>query len=87
MGKNCIWYLAFDLAEKVTNNRFTRAVSLFKNDKLIQTYSEENALKLKPLLKFVIENYNEKKTYRLDFTVENKEAKESAATVRFNCSP
>jgi hexosaminidase len=38
-------------------------------------------------MRFVIDNFNEKNTYRLDFTVENKEAKESSAKVNFNCSP
>lgn len=35
----------------------------------------------------MIENYNEKNTYRLDFVVDNKEAKASSAKVNFNCSP
>ena len=87
VDKNGIWYLTFNPTEDKSNNGVIRTISLFENDKLIQTYSEEIALKLKPRLRFVIENYNEKNTYRLDFTVENKEAKESAAKVNFNCSP
>ena len=35
----------------------------------------------------MIDNYHPKNTYRLDFTVENKEEKKSAANVKFNCSP
>lgn len=87
IDKNGIWYLTFDPAADGTNNGVIRAISLFENDKLIQTYSEDRALKSKPRLRFVIDNYNDKNSYRLDFTIENKEAKESAAKVNFNCSP
>ena len=87
VDKNGIWYLTFDPAADEITSGVIRAVSLFENDKLIQTYSEEKTLKSKPLLRFVIENYNYKNTYRLDFIVENKEAKESSAKVNFNCSP
>ncbi|OIV39786.1 beta-N-acetylhexosaminidase [Flavobacterium johnsoniae] len=87
VDKNGIWYLTFNPTADGSANGFVRTVSLFENDKLIQSFPEEKALKLKPRLRFVIENYNEKNTYRLDFTVENKEAKESAAKVNFNCSP
>ncbi len=87
IDKKGIWYLTFNPIADGTNNGVIRAVSLFENDKLIQTYSEDRGLKSKPRLRFVIDNYNDKNTYRLEFTVENKEAKESAAKVNFNCSP
>ncbi|TDE47963.1 beta-N-acetylhexosaminidase [Flavobacterium sp. GT3P67] len=87
IDKNGIWYLTFNPTADGTTSGVVSAISLFENDKLIQTYSEEKTLKSKPRLRFVIENYNEKNNYRLDFTVENKEAKESAAKVNFNCSP
>ena len=87
IDKNGIWYLTFDSESEASNNGSVRAVSLYENDKLIQTYSAERTLKSKPRLRFVIENYNEKNNYRLDFIVENIEAKQSAASVNFNCSP
>jgi hexosaminidase len=87
VDKKGIWYLTFNPTEEATNNGVIKTVSLFENDKLIQTYSEEKALKLKPRLRFLIDNYNEKNTYGLDFSVENKEAKQSSATVSFNFSP
>ena len=87
VDKNGIWYLTFNTKDEATSNGVIRAVSLFENDKLVQTFSDEKTLKSKPRLRFVIENYNEKNSYRLDFTVENKEAKESSANVNFNCSP
>jgi hexosaminidase len=87
IDKNGIWYLTFNPNDETTSNGVIREVSLYENDKVIQTYSEEKALKTKPRLRFVIENYNEKNTYRLDFIVENKEAKTSSAHVNFNCSP
>jgi hexosaminidase len=87
IDKNGIWYLMFNPKDEATSNGVIRAVSLFENDKLVQTFSDEKTLKSKPRLRFVIEKYNEKNTYRLDFTVENKEAKESSANVNFNCSP
>jgi hexosaminidase len=67
VDKNGIWYLTFNPTEERTNNGVIRTVSLFENDKLIQTYSEEIALKSKPRLRFVIENYNEKNTYQTGF--------------------
>ncbi|MDR7371705.1 family 20 glycosylhydrolase [Flavobacterium aquidurense] len=87
VDKNGIWYLTFTPTEDGTANGIIREVSLYENDKLIQTYAEERTLKAKPRLRFVIENYNEKNTYRLDFKVENKEATASSAKVNFNCSP
>ncbi|MTH16383.1 family 20 glycosylhydrolase [Flavobacterium sp. LC2016-01] len=87
VDKNGIWYLTFNPTTDGSANGVVRTVSLFENDKLIQSFPEEKTLRSKPRLRFVIENYNEKNTYRLDFTVENKEAKESSAKVNFNCSP
>ncbi|MFH6995171.1 beta-N-acetylhexosaminidase [Flavobacterium sp. FlaQc-48] len=87
VDKKGIWYLTFTPAKDEAGNGVIRSVSLFENDKLIQTFSEEKTLKSKPRLRFFIENYNEKNRYRLDFTVENKEAKESSAKVNFDCSP
>ena len=87
VDKNGIWYLTFNATDETASNGIIREVSLYENDKLIQTYSEQKALKTKPRLRFVIENYNEKNTYRLDFIVENKEEKNSSAKVNFNCSP
>lgn len=87
VDKSGIWYLTFNPTPDEASNGIIRAVSLFENDKLIQTYSEEKTLKSKPRLRFVIENYNDKNNYRLDFTVENKEATASSAKVNFNCSP
>ncbi|TDO96567.1 beta-N-acetylhexosaminidase [Flavobacterium sp. 245] len=87
VDKNGIWYLAFNPTTDGSANGVVRTVSLFENDQLIQSFPEEKTLKSKPRLRFVIENYNEKNTYRLDFTVENKEATASAAKVNFNCSP
>lgn len=87
VDKNGIWYLTFTPDADASANGVVKTISLYENDKLIQGFPEEKMLKSKPRLRFVIENYNEKNTYRLDFTVENKEAKESAAKVNFNCSP
>lgn len=87
IDRNGIWYLTFNPIDEGTSNGVIRTVSLYENDILIQTYSEEKAVRTKPRLRFVIENYNDKNRYRLDFIVENKEAKESSATVNFNCSP
>lgn len=87
IDKKGIWYLTFNPTTDGATSGVIRAVSLFENDKLIQTYSEDRTLKSKPRLRFLIDNYNDKNTYRLDFTVENKEEKESAAKVNFNCSP
>jgi hexosaminidase len=87
IDKNGIWYLTFNPTSEGTSNGVISKISLFENDKLIQSVTEERTLKSKPRLRFVIENYNEKNSYRLDFAVENKEAKESSATVNFNCSP
>jgi hexosaminidase len=87
VDKNGIWYLTFIPDTDASANGVVKTISLYENDKLIQSFPEEKILKSKPRLRFVIENYNEKNTYRLDFTVENKEAKESAAKVNFNCSP
>ena len=87
VDKKGIWYLTFDPTTDASANGSIRSVSLFENDQLIQTYAEEKTLKSKPRLRFVIENYNEKNTYRLDFVVDNKEARESSAKVNFNCSP
>ena len=87
VDKNGIWYLNFEPTTDNSNAGVIREISLFENDKLIQTYSEEKTLRSKPRMRFVIDNFNEKNTYRLDFTVENKEAKESSAKVNFNCSP
>lgn len=87
IDKKGIWYLTFTPEKDEAANGMINAVSLFENDKLIQTYSEEKTLKSKPRLRFVIEKYNEKNTYRLEFVVENKEAKESSAKANFNCSP
>lgn len=87
VDKSGIWYLTFNPIADGTTSGIVKSVSLFENDKLIQTYSEEKTLKSKPRLRFSIENYNDKNKYRLDFTVENKEVKESAAKVNFNCSP
>jgi hexosaminidase len=87
VDKNGIWYLSFNAATDASANGVVRTVSLFENGKVIQSFPEEKTLKSKPRMRFVMENYNEKNTYRLDFTVENKEAKESAAKVNFTCSP
>ncbi|MCC9073162.1 family 20 glycosylhydrolase [Flavobacterium sp. F-65] len=87
IDKKGIWYLTFNPITDGATSGVIRAVSLFENDKLIQTYLEDRTLKSKPRLRFLIDNYNDKNTYRLDFTVENKEEKESAAKVNFNCSP
>jgi hexosaminidase len=87
VDKNGIWYLTFKPTTDAATSGIVRTVSLFENDKLIQTYPEEKTLKSKPRLRFLIENYNETNNYRLDFIVDNKEAKESSATVNFNCSP
>ncbi len=87
VDKKGIWYLTFDPTTDASANGSIKSVSLFENDQLIQTYAEEKTLKSKPRLRFVIENYNEKNTYRLDFVVDNKEARESSAKVNFNCSP
>ena len=87
VDKKGIWYLTFDPTTDASANGSIRSVSLFENDQLIQTYAEEKTLKSKPRLRFVIENYNEKNTYRLDFVVDNKEATASSAKVNFNCSP
>ncbi|WP_413997955.1 beta-N-acetylhexosaminidase [Flavobacterium sp. W1B] len=87
IDKKGIWYLTFNPTADGATSGVIRAISLFENDKLIQTYSEDRTLKSKPRLRFVVENYNDKNTYRLDFTVENKEANESAASVNFNCTP
>ena len=87
IDKSGIWYLTFNPTTDGSANGAVRAVSLFENDKVLQTFPEEKVLKSKPRLRFVIENYNEKNTYRLDFTVENKEATASSAKVNFNCSP
>lgn len=38
-------------------------------------------------MRFVIDNFNEKNTYRLDFTVENEEAKNPLQGQFANCSP
>jgi hexosaminidase len=87
VDKSGIWYLTFNPTTDEATSGVIKAVSLYENDKLIQTYAEEKTLKSKPRLRFVIDNYNEKNTYRLDFTVENKEATASSAKVNFNCSP
>lgn len=86
VDKKGIWYLTFNPTDDGANGTI-KNVSLFENDKLVQTYADEKTLKSKPRLRFLIENYNAKNTYRLDFTVENKEEKKSAANVKFNCSP
>lgn len=87
VDKSGIWYLIFDPTTDGSTSGNIKSVSIFENEKLIQTYADEKALKSKPRLRFVIENYNEKNKYRLDFTVDNKEAKASSAKVNFNCSP
>lgn len=87
VDKNGIWHLNFEPKTENSNNGVIREVSIFENDKLIQTYPEEKMLKSKPRTRFLIDNYNEQNTYRLDFTVENKEEKESSAKVNFSCSP
>lgn len=87
IDKNGIWYLTFNPTTDAATSGIVRTVLLFENDKLIQTYPEEKTLKSKPRLRFLIENYNEKNNYRLNFIVDNKEAKESSARVNFNCSP
>jgi len=87
VDKKGIWYLTFNPTNETTSSGSISAVSLYENGKVIQTYTDEKALKTKPRLRFVIENYSPKNTYRLDFVMENKEAKESAANVNFNCSP
>lgn len=86
IDKNGIWYLTFNATTDAATSGIVRTVSLFENDKLIQTYPEEKTLKSKPRLRFLIENYNEKNNYRLNFTVDNKEGKESSAKVNLNCS-
>lgn len=87
VDKNGIWYLTFNPVNETTGNGSIKAVSLYENGKLLQSYSDEKAIRTKPLLRFVIGNYNAKNNYRLDFVLENKEAKTSAANVNFNCSP
>lgn len=87
VDKKGIWYLTFEPTTDASANGSIRSVSLFENDQLIQTYAEEKTLKSKPRLRFVIHNYNEKNTYRLDFVVDNKQATASSAKVNFNCSP
>jgi hexosaminidase len=87
VDKSGIWYLTFEPTTDGSTSGNIKSVSIFENDKLIQTYADEKALKSKPRLRFVIENYNEKNKYRLDFTVDNKETKASSAKVNFNCSP
>ena len=87
VDKNGIWHLTFNPKTDAVTSGIVRTVSLFENDKLIQTYPEEKTLKSKPRLRFLIENYNEKNNYRLNFIVDNKEAKESSARVNLNCSP
>ncbi|MFV8327235.1 beta-N-acetylhexosaminidase [Flavobacterium sp. ZS1P14] len=86
VDKNGIWYLNFEPTTDHANNGVIKEVSLFENDILIKTYSEEKTLKSKPHMRFLIDSYNEKNSYRLDFSIENKEAKESSAKVNFNCS-
>ncbi|KIC00477.1 beta-N-acetylhexosaminidase [Flavobacterium sp. KMS] len=87
VDKSGIWYLTFNPTADEVSNGVIKSVSFYENDKLIQTYSEEKTLKSKPRLRFVIDNYNDKNTYRLDFIVDNKEATASSAKVNFNCSP
>ncbi|MEZ7499567.1 chitobiase/beta-hexosaminidase C-terminal domain-containing protein [Flavobacterium sp. Arc3] len=87
IDKNGIWYLTFNPIADETMSGFVSEVSLFENDKLIQMYATQQALKSKFRLRFLTENYNEKNHYHLDFIVENKEGKESAAKVNFDCSP
>ncbi|MEC5165605.1 hexosaminidase [Flavobacterium sp. PL11] len=87
IDKSGIWYLTFNPIAESTANGAIRAVTLYENDKLINSYGAENALKFKLRLRFAIENYNERNSYRLDFSVENKEDKESAAKVNLDHSP
>ena len=87
IDKNGIWYLSFNPTSDGSTSGFIKEVSLFENDKLIKSYTAENTLKSKSRLRFVVDNYKEKNSYRLDFIFENKEAKESSAKVNFDCSP
>ncbi|TDE05407.1 beta-N-acetylhexosaminidase [Flavobacterium hiemivividum] len=87
IDKKAIWYLSFNPVTDEATSGVIKEISLFENDKLIKTYLPERTLKSKPSLRFVIENYNDNNKYRLDFTVENKEVKESAAKVDFIASP
>lgn len=87
IDKSGIWYLSFNPIADESASGFVSEVSLFENDKLIQTYAAERTLKSKSRLRFLIDNYNVKNSYRLDFIFENKEGKESAATANFDCSP
>ncbi|MEM8521343.1 family 20 glycosylhydrolase [Flavobacterium sp. PL12] len=87
IDKNGIWYLSFNPTSDGSTSGFIKEVSLFENDKLIKSYTAENTLKSKSRLRFVVDNYKDKNSYRLDFIFENKEAKESSAKVNFDCSP
>ena len=87
VDKQGVWYLTFDPADDQANGGVIREISLFENGQLLKTYTTDRTLKSKPRLRFLLENYNDNNSYRLDFTVENKEAKTSAAKVSFNCSP
>ena len=87
VDKNGIWYLTFDPTNVSTTNGVVSGVSLFENDKLLKTYSNEQTLKSKPRLRFLVENYHDTNTYRLEFTIENNEPKASSAKINFNSSP
>ena len=87
IDKNGIWYLSFNPTYDGSTSGFIKEVSLFENDKLIKSYTAESTLNSKSRFRFVVDNYKEKNSYRLDFIFENKEAKESSAKVNFDCSP
>lgn len=87
IDKNGIYYLSFHPGNELTAHGVVREISLFENNKLITTYSEEQLLKSKPQRRFLIEKYSDKNTYRLDFTIENKEEKASSAEVKLHYSP
>lgn len=67
VDKNGIWYLNFEPTTDNSNAGVIREISLFENDKLIQTYSEEKTLRSKPRMRFVIDNFNEKKHLSFGF--------------------
>lgn len=87
IDQNGIYYLNFNSEDVQSGHGVVKEISVFENDKLIKNYAEEQLLKSKPQMRLLIENYSDKNTYRLLFTVENKEEKTSSAVVKLHYSP
>lgn len=87
IDKEGIYYLTFHPTDERTAHGEVKGISLFENDQLLETYPNAHPLRVIAPQRFLIKNYNDKNTYRLEFNLENGDEKHSSAIAKLHYSP